>query len=241
MTTTLPEERLSSYLDFLPAIYQEDESAREFLGRFLLAFEHVLTGVGDPADPGLEELLDGVGEGAARRAGAERYFDAGLRPERTRALPLEEAPAAFLDWLSTWVALMLRADVREDLQRELIAKAVSLYRMRGTKQGLEELIRIYTGMGVTLTEFRGEFQLEVASQLDVDTIIGGGTPFYFHVEVALPVGTRTAEQIKQLRLLLEAILDAEKPAHTYYRLDFSAFPTMQIDARSTIDVDTLLA
>ena len=239
--TTVPEQRLSSYLDTLPAIYQDDPDTRVFLGRFLLAFEHVLTGLGDPAEPGLEEILDGVGEGAGRRAGAERYFDPGLRPGRTRAAPLEEAPEDFLDWLSTWVALSLRADVSEDMQRELIAKAVSLYRMRGTKAGLAELIRIYTGMGVKLTEFRGNFQLEASSQLDVDTILGGGTPFYFHVEVALPKETRTAQEISRLRGLLEAIIDAEKPAHTYYRLDFADFPTMQIDSRSTIDVDTLLA
>ena len=131
--------------------------------------------------------------------------------------------------------------MREDLQRELIAKAVSLYQHRGTRRGLEELIRIYTGMGVTITEFGGDFQLEVSSQLDVDTIIGGGTPFYFQVEVALPAETRTPGDIKHLLTLLEAIIDAEKPAHTYYRLETTNLPTMQIDVRSTIDVDTLLA
>jgi phage tail-like protein len=239
--TTVADERVSSYLDLLPAVYQEDEEGRRFLGRFLLAFEHVLTGLGDPADPGLEEYLDGVGEGPSRRAGAERYFDAGLRPARTRAAPLEEAPAEFLDWLATWVALTLRADVREDLQRELIAKAVPLYQHRGTRRGLEELIRIYTGMGVTIVEFRGAFQLEMSSQLDVDTIIGGGTPAYFQVEVALPAETRGPQEVKHLLELLEAIIDAEKPAHTYYRLETTNLPTMQIDIRSTIDVDTLLA
>jgi phage tail-like protein len=241
VTSSVTETAASGYLDWLPAIYQDDPEDGEFLGRFLLAFEHVLTGVGDPLDPGLEEYLDGVGGGPERLAGAERYFDPGLRPGRTTAAPLEQAPAAFLDWLSTWVALSLRTGVREELQRELIAKAVPLYRMRGTRAGMEELIRIYTGMGVTITEFRGDFQLEVSSRLDVDTILGGGTPFYFHVEVALPVGTRTPAQIRALRELLEAIIDAEKPAHTYYRLDFTDFPTMQIDVRSTIDVDTLIA
>jgi phage tail-like protein len=235
------ETESSSYLAWLPALFQEDPDAREFLGRFLLAFEHVLTGIGDPHDPGLEEYLDGVGSGEGRRAGAERYFDPGLRPDRARAQALESAPEGFLDWLSTWVALTLRADVGEELQRELIAKAIPLYRARGTPDGLKELIRIYTGMGVTITEFRGDFQLEQSSQLDVDTILGGGTPFYFHVAVALPKGTRSAEEIRALRSQLTHIIDAEKPAHTYYNLDFTDFPTMQIDVSSTIDVDTLLA
>jgi len=234
-------EQLSTYLSQLPAIYQDDPEGQLFLGRFLLAFEHVLTGIGDPDDPGLEELLDGVRVGAAHRAGAERYFDPGLRPGRTHAGELEQAPSDFLPWLSTWVALTLRADVPDALQRELIAKAIPLYRKRGTRQGLEELIQIYTGMGVTIKEFRGNFQLEVASQLDVDTILGGGTPFYFHVEVALPTGTRSAPQIAALRRLLEAIIDAEKPAHTYYTLDFTDFPTMQLDVRATVDVDTLIS
>jgi phage tail-like protein len=234
-------ERLSSYLEHLPAIYQEDRAGREFLGRFLLAFEHVLTGVGDADDPGLEEILDGVPDGGTRRGGAERYFDPGLRPNRTRTEEREQAPSEFLPWLSRWVALSVRADVSDELRRELIAKAIPLYRRRGTRQGLEELIRIYSSVGVTIKEFRGAFQLDVASQLDVDTILGGGTPFYFHVDVALPTDVRTPERIAALSDLLHAIIDAEKPAHTYYGLDFTDFPTIQIDVRATVDVDTLIA
>lgn len=73
---------LSSYLDYLPAIYREDLSAdsTNFLGRFLLAFERILTGVGDPDDPGFEEITDGIpkpdGTGW-RLAGLHRYFDPG--------------------------------------------------------------------------------------------------------------------------------------------------------------------
>lgn len=231
------EDTLSSYLDYLPAIFQEDDAGRRFLGRFLLAFEHVLTGLGDPLDPGLEEVLDGVAAGEVRRAGVERYFDPGVRPRGARTGELERAPAEFLDWLSTWVALALRADVDEELQRDLIAKSVWLYRMRGTRRGLEELIRVYTRMGVTITEFRAVFQLDVTSRLDVDTILGGGTPHYFHVRVLLPQAT--AAELRARRALLRAIIDAEKPAHTFYKLEID-FPTLQIEQTSTIDVDTLL-
>jgi hypothetical protein len=37
-----------------------------------------------------------------------------------------------------------------------------------------------------------------------------------------------------------AIIDQEKPAHTYYAFRFRDTPTMQIDFHSTIGVDTVL-
>src|SRR6266699_3056913 len=90
----------SGYLSYLPAIYQQDarEGAPNFLGRFLLAFEQVLTGLGDIAEPGIEERLDGIvapASGAVLMAGAERYFEPGA------GLPdLQRAPLEFLDWLA---------------------------------------------------------------------------------------------------------------------------------------------
>src|SRR5262245_36514538 len=118
----------SSYLDYLPAVFQEDAPADETLGlgRFLLAFEHILTGVGDIDAPGLEELLDGATEPETGRrlAGVERYFDTGVRGPNVLAEP-ERVPdeGGFLDWLAEWVALVPRGDVGEEIKRQLVARS----------------------------------------------------------------------------------------------------------------------
>ena len=72
----------SRYLDYLPAIYQQDAQIGQpnFLGRFLLAFEQMLTGLGDVDVPGLEEILEGLVDpvsGAIQLAGIQRYLDPG--------------------------------------------------------------------------------------------------------------------------------------------------------------------
>jgi phage tail-like protein len=194
------------YLDYLPAVFQAEQA--DFLAGFLRAFQHVLTGVGDPSDPGLEEILDGT-DGLR---GIERYFDPGFRAGPVAAS--ERAPTEFLSWLAGWVALAFRADLDEARQRELIAKAVWLYRRRGTREGLEELLRIYTALAPTIVELAGEFQIGVSSTIGVDTLVDGGGSHYFSVIVRL--STKDPAEQRRWRAVLGAILDAEKPAHTHY-------------------------
>ena len=227
----------SRYLDYLPAIYQQDAQIGQpnFLGRFLLAFEQVLTGLGDVDVPGLEEILDGLVDpvsGEIQLAGIQRYLDPGPNlPDHARA------PAEFLEWLAGWVALVLRTDLDELRQRDFIARAVSLYRLRGTKQGLEEFVRIYTRLGVTVNELNMPFQIGVHSTVGVDTMLDGGAPHFFRVLIRLP--TPNPEQIRQHRQVVIAIVDMEKPTHTYYELDVET-PVLQIGVHSTVGVDTLL-
>jgi phage tail-like protein len=224
--------RASSWLDHLPAIYREgaQPGAPNFLGRFLLAFEHLLTGVGDAAEPGLEERIDRI----------HRVFDP------------KSAPPEFLDWLSGWVALTLRGDLdavtgveaaiapeqRRSLARGLIASAVPLYRTRGTRRGLEALLRLFTGgLSPTITEMTGAFQVGV-SRVGIDTILDGGAPHFFHVTLRLP--NPDPAMRKRSEALVRAILDVEKPAHTRYTLKVET-PSMQVGVRSRIGVDTLLS
>lgn len=237
--------QLSSYRAYLPAVFQEraDDGSRNDIGRFLLAFEHVLTGVRDLDDPGLEELLDGAAEPETGRrlAGVHRYFDPGVR--RTGVLTEgERAPDEFLDWLAGWVALVPRGDVGAATKRNLVANAVPLYRMRGTKEGLEDLLRIYA-LGVTIEEPSGWLQVGESSTVGVDTRLDGPTPHFFRVVLAGPEEDAGAEVDldelwRQVRLL-EAIIDAEKPAHTYYKLEIET-PRLQIGVRSTVGVNTMI-
>src|SRR5689334_7051624 len=101
--------RASSYMGYLPAIFRQDADGDgvNLLGRFLLAFEQMLTGLGDPSQPGLEELLDGIvtADGTQILSGSQRYFEPGPGMQDNQRTPSE-----FLDWLAGWVALSVRAD-----------------------------------------------------------------------------------------------------------------------------------
>lgn len=242
----------STLLNELPAIFQEGSAAGRpnFLGRFLLAFERILLGLGESetelppnagaqriAEPGLEEILGGITDPATRAirlAGLARYFAPG-----PTAPAAERAPTEFLNWLAGWVALTLREDWDELRQRELIAKAVQLYKWRGTKRGMEEFLRIYTRLGVQIDELNRAFQLGVKDKARVgqDTLLDGGAPFFFRVNVLLP--TPNPALIRQQREIATAIIELQKPAHTYYQLTVET-PVFQLGVHSQVGVDTLL-
>lgn len=199
----------SGYLQNLPAIFSEDP----FLGRFLLAFEQVLTGL-----PGL------VGREAVPSLGLEEIIAAIARLFNPKAswddiLPNKEKQGEFLQWLAGWVALGLRADWTEAQQRDFLANIVPLYRKRGTKENLVELLRIYTGLSPVITG---------AAETDV--------PHFFHVSVTMPPDPATLQRQHQIAT---ALIDLQKPAHTDYDLEI-LHDTIQIGVRSTIGVDTLL-
>lgn len=216
------ESTLSRYLDDLPAIYRQDAAGGrpDFLGRLLLAFEHVLTGVGDPRQPGLEEVLDGIAgaDGQVVMAGAHRYFVPG--PDEPG---FERAPAEFLEWLSGWVALTLREDWLEEERRRILAEIVPSYRRRGTPAGLKQVLAAFTGVSPNAITI-------------VEDDLNGERPHSFEVRVKVPGSLDLA----RWRRVLEPILDMEKPAHTYYVLHLSPTATMRVGVTSTVGVDTLL-
>ncbi len=65
------------------------------------------------------------------------------------------APADFLDWLASWVALGLDEDRTERQRRELVAGAVELHRWRGTNRGLAAHVRLLTGGAVEVVDSGG--------------------------------------------------------------------------------------
>ena len=215
MSTSSATQSPSQLLQYLPAIYQQEA----FLGQFLLAFEKVLLerddGVSFPAK-GLEATI----------AGLATLFD----PRQT--------PEEFLGWLSGWTAFSLRADLSVTKQRDFIARIISLYRWRGTKKNLQDLLAIFTvGTPTVVEPEAAEFQVGVHSTIGKDTYVGGGPPHFFRVTVSLP---RAAPEIQARQMeIAHALIELEKPAHTHYELDV-VFPSMQVGVFSTVGVDTLL-
>jgi len=90
--------------------------------RFLFLFQHVMTTVTDRIDH-LVDLTD----------------------------PLA-AEAKFLPWLSSWVGFELDESLPVHQQRELVRRAIRLMRTRGTRQGIEEMVRVLTSAPVRVEE-----------------------------------------------------------------------------------------
>lgn len=108
----------SSYLDYLPGVYHDNE----FMARFLLIFEHILS----PIERTVGNIAD--------------YFDPGLTPED------------FVPWLGSWLGIVVDVRVPEERRRELVRQAPELYRWRGTKRGLAHYLRVYTGFEPEIIE-----------------------------------------------------------------------------------------
>lgn len=204
-------------LDYLPAIYHEDP----FLNQFLLAFEEVLLGrVSDTNFPakGIEQTI----------AQLPKLFD----PNQT--------PDPFLDWLSGWVAFSGRADLQPIQQRAFISQVISLYRRRGTKENLQELLKIFVRGEPIIREPGGtEFQVGPTASIGETTFIAGGVPHYFEVEINIPGDLDPNLRSRQIEIA-RALIELEKPAHTYYKLIPNVLSTIQIGEQSTIGVNTIL-
>ncbi|MFN8494557.1 MAG: phage tail protein [Caldilineaceae bacterium] len=188
----------SAYLQYLPALYEQDE----LMGRYLMLFESF----GAP----LEQRLHHI----------HHYFE----PHYT--------PGQWLSWLAKWFNSALDETWPEAKRRTLLLKLLHLYRRRGTKQGLKELLEIYTDAEVEIKEHWAQnLQLGPNAQLGKRVALGrDNSPNTFTVRLRLPnperqpsqVGglfdqERAAWQEKQLQKLRQMI-DTEKPAHADYRI-----------------------
>lgn len=194
----------STYQQYLPAILQEDD----FIGQFLLAFEKILSGnyitsnqaqiirknIQNP--PGLEEIIDNI----------HLYFNP------------QETPEEFLPWLASWIALSLRDDWELELKRAFIQQIVGLYRLRGTKKGLKEILNIY------LKNSGFEPKVKIFDQFT-------NFPNYFQVQLTL--NDRNPDKYWRQAKIAQGIIDQEKPAHTFYSLKILV-PTMQLTKRSHV-------
>ncbi|KST68627.1 phage tail protein I [Mastigocoleus testarum] len=190
MNANTSEQQVSEYVKYLPSIYQDNQ----FLGRFLLAFEQILTGLPGSDTYGLEQYIDKI----------HTYFYPGYPSKENKINPEETAPKEFLPWLASWVALSLRDDWEEETKRRFISQIVPLYRLRGTKAGLTQILKLYTQEEVNIYEF-------------------DDPPHYFQVELSLS----DRSDLARTEAIARAIIDQEKPAHTFYSLQL-LFPSMQI-------------
>lgn len=160
----------------------------DLMGRFLMLFESFWGPI--------ETQIDNV----------YGYFDPAL------------TPPDFLRWLASWFDLALNARLPAERQRRLVREAAPLYRRRGTRQGLQRYLELYTGGEVHIVEQRAEnFRLGAGAKLGPGIALGrDNRPHTFTVLLRLPEeDARDAAWIADICALIEA----EKPAHTAYTLN----------------------
>ncbi len=158
-------------------------SQGNFMGRFLMIFESILGPI--------EGVLDNI----------SHYFDAGT------------APRELLPWLASWVNLALDETWPLERRRELVGSAVELFRDRGTRRGMRNYLRVYSGVEPRITEDYGGISLAGQARLGLNTILGAGRPHTF--KVTLELDDADSVNVEQLK----AIIEAEKPAHSGYTLE----------------------
>lgn len=170
----------SSYLDYLPAIYREDTVSADFLERFLTLFQTFLLQ-------------------------SEGYID-----RMTRCLDADSAAGDFLRWLGSWLGIEVSQYWTEDKVRQLVKKAPLLYKQRGTREGMLDLLEILTGTRPVIVEnFQTAWAWQDADLKEAVMRLYGDDPFTFHVLFS-PGVLDTAQK----RLEIQKVIDREKPAHT---------------------------
>lgn len=240
-------ESPSSYMDFLPATYRQGEEDGEanLLGSFLRIFEKILTGIDDHVQVdkrspdgsigkheviGIEQILDVIHDCS------DPLFTPPVSDE-------DQSVSDFISYLSSWVALVQNQTWDERSQRRLLTHIVPLYKRRGTEAGLSQYLTIYLRddypeAELTLQEFLRGIQIGISSTVGRDTVVGGAPPHFFFVKVSqseLHGFLRFSNLVANTR----AIVDLEKPAHTYYAMLYEV-PGMIVGERSTVAVDTLI-
>lgn len=179
----------------------------DLMGRFLMLFESFLA----PIDQQIDQI--------------HHYFDPDL------------APATLLPWLASWLDLTLDERWPLERQRELMGAAAQLYRKRGTRQGLEEAIRIYTGETPQIIEHRANnFLLGPGARLGPGVALGkSNVPHTFTVILRLPPIEAESDSVRarleaERRRAIERIIQLEKPAHTAYHLFIeSTAPSLELE------------
>jgi phage tail-like protein len=226
----------SEYLRHLPELFQapSTRTGRSFLGEFLKIFEALLSGRGDATISGkrvvsLEEQVNRY----------LQYLDPALVPVDEPGG--EVLSSEFLNYLASWVALTLDQNWDMAKKRIWLSRIVPLYKRRGTLAGIQAYLSVFVGNQVTVDEPPGGFVVAQTSTVGEDTFIAGGPAYYFRVRIAYAYGSAPFDisEWKNLRTGTQAVVDLEKPAHTYYSLD-ARTPGFIIASRSTIATDTLI-
>jgi phage tail-like protein len=226
-----------SYLQYLPAVFQDDNESRLFLDRFLSIFQTTFDG--------LDSFLDNQWQ----------LFDPGMTPARV------------LPWLAAWMALPVDPGTTAAKQRQLLKNAFQTYLMRGTVAGLQKVIQDYSGvenirilehwrlrnwsflpvsgglnegarlwsssfyarLQVGVSSTVGSFQLTNVPEPAAEPYTWGANQF----SVLFPANPYT---VSDTAAQVQTVLTREQPAHTQSFLS-PVFPRLRVGVQATLGID----
>lgn len=215
----------ASSLKYLPAPYKQDPESEYFLDRWLSYFDTVFD---------------------------ETRF---LMADFTRYLSPAGVPTGdYLDWLGKWFDWTFLAQWPSDLRREMITRSMEYFKLRGTVSGLRLMLQWHTGLSGDQPSIIEHYRLRhyADKQVLLDTrndtedtqaLYIGEKPFTppsselsHWFTVVLPTSVVPDQDAYNT---IHAIIEAQKPAHTGFRLCIFA-PGLRIGKQSSIGIDTWL-
>ncbi|MBM7568280.1 phage tail protein [Paenibacillus sacheonensis] len=162
----------STYLEYLPAIYQRHEPSRDFLARYLSLFQTIM----DETDRRVSQVT--------------RVFDA------------EGADGRSLRWLLGWLGIDGEDYWTEEQLRKLLKHAHVLYNLRGTKTAMELLISIYTGEKPIILEYEQVKPLKENPEMgEVAERLYAADPHVFNVLVKSEHADTEMKRVSLLHLI----------------------------------------
>ncbi|MEU9703146.1 phage tail protein [Streptomyces sp. NPDC047981] len=119
-------------------------------------------------------------------------------------------PPDFLHWLASWLGVDLDEDRPEELARTVVARAMELHRLRGTRRGLEEHLRLCLGV-------------------EAEIVDGGGAAWSTTPNTPLPEAP-TGELLVRVRGPVDArqvldVVQASCPVHLTCRVEIVTGPS----------------
>lgn len=129
----------------------------------------------------------------------DTYFDPAL------------TPADFAQWLGSWVGAETDGTEPEDRLRAAVAAAARLHRVRGTRRGLSEAVRLAFGVEPDITESGGADW----NARPIGPFPGAPRP---HLHVALRLPDPSPADTHRL----DTLVAAARPAHMPYTVEVTA-------------------
>lgn len=118
------------------------------------------------------------------------------------------APEDFLDWLGSWMGLVVDETLPLDRRRAFVSRAQELYRIRGTPKGLAAHVAVFTGGEVEIEETGG-----TAWSVQSGSALPGSAGFAFLVRVSVDDPATVDQPV------VNALVAAAKPAHLTHRVE----------------------
>ena len=195
-----------SWLDYLPTVYDRRAAGDTFLNRYLAIFQSLYDDLSREI-----ECIPG-------------YLDPKAADDDT------------LRWLAEWLGIRQAKLWSGDRLRFLVSHASQLYRKRGTKQGIEAFIRLYTGELPFIVEPHQLIRFADNPQLYklLRELYGSGSNVFLVIirESCLP----TAREFADLQKIIEDV----KPAWMAFKL-VTLRPYILLDSYSYLGVNSVLA